>query len=115
MRRKKKRLIVLQQEMRSVNQPSLEVELNAYESHCPKELEVASDDIKLKPPPIDDILHIYDELPPPLGEIDEKTVKKTAPPLPPANNPINPYSSIKDDMKKSLEIASYSTSSDEDY
>ena len=112
MRRKKKRLIVLQQEMRSVNQPSLEVELNAYESHYPKELEVASDDIKLKPPPIDDDLHIYDELPPPLGEIDEETVKKIAPPLPPANNP---YSSINDDMKKSLETASYYTSSDEDY
>ena len=110
MRRKEKRLILQQQEMRSVNQPSLEVELNAYESHCQKELEVLSDDCKLKQLSIDDdLLHIYDELP----QIDEETLKEFAPPpLPPANNP---YSSINDDMKKSLETASYSTSSDEDY
>ena len=114
---------MLQEQDTSANQQSYEVELNNYERSGTKDLEVESDDLKLKKDeaiaslPIDD-LHIYDELPPPLEEITEETIKGSLPPpLPPANNPYSSINDNDDDImeKKSLKVADLYSSSDEEY
>ena len=115
----------MQPQETSINQQSYEVELrfNDYESHNPKNLEAESDDLKLKQDevtaslPIDE-LHIYEELPPPLEEITEEKIKELSPPpLPPANNPYSSINDTDDDImeKKSLKVADFYSSSDEEY